>query len=304
MSNNNRPYWVLIVVLAFACASSHGGNPSHANRTPQDGRDAAALLAQLLSPNESSRFQAIDAAKKKSDMFAADEIDRALMHRGEKNVSTLLFVFMETGNDMLYRLGPHAKKELENSRGSFPNIAYYYSRIRPSEGITALFRLYETHDEGKMAICKAIGETGDPQGAAFLLRKTEQAQGAGNRIPMLAGLTGSRSTVDKSRIASLLTADLNREEIILVSALPTDFSQNELISFYRGSHRERAYALEYIFRAPEANFEALRSIVVEMITQKQMDKARELMMSDRIRQSTDVRVRELRELVINPPKDQ
>ena len=54
----------------------------------------------------------------------------------------------------------------------------------------------------------------------------------------------------------------------------------------------------YIFRTPEANFEALRSIVVDMITQKQMDRARELMMSDRIRRSTDERVQEFRKLVM------
>lgn len=298
MSNNKRPYWVVVVVLAFACVTSHGGNPTHSNRIPHEGQDMETVLVQLLSPNEASRFQALDTAKKHSGMFAADEIDRALMHGREKNVSTLIFVFMETNNDILYRLSPPAKKELENSRGSFPNIAYYYARVRPSDGLTALFHLYATHDEAKMAICKAIGETGDLRGAAFLLRKTEQAQGAGSRIPMLAGLTGIRSTVDKSHIASLLTADLDREEIILVSKLNTDFSQKELISFYRGNHRERAYALEYIFRTPEANFEALRSIVVDMITQKQMDRARELMMSDRIRRSTDERVQEFRKLVM------
>jgi hypothetical protein len=150
-----------------------------------------------------------------------------------------------------------------------------------------------------MAVCKAIGETGNPAGASFLLEKVERAQGMGSRIPMLAGLSVFRLKVDKSRVVSLLKAPLDREEIILLSKLRTNFSGTELVVLYHGRPRERTYALEYIFRMPEANFEALQTIVEEMIARHEYKSARELMMSDRIRRSTDDRIRKFRESVLN-----
>lgn len=297
MANRHRFYWIICAVVGFSCAVSHGERPRQFDRESQ-GHQNEVLLARLISPKESVRFQVLEAVRERSQRFSLKEVERALTQVGEKNVSSLIFIFMETQNDILYRLEPPAKRVLENTQGSFPNIAYYYARVCSSQGLKALFALYETHEDSKMAICKAIGETGNPKGAAFLLKETERMQPPGSRIPMLAGLTVFRLTLDKSRIASLLKAELDREEIILLSELKTNFTAKELVSLYKGSSRECAYALEYIFRAPEDHFEALRFIINEMLSQKQFDRARELMMSDRIRRSSDERVRKLRESVL------
>jgi hypothetical protein len=299
MANKNRCFWVGIsLFFSISCAVSHGGLPPTSGAKAAGQRDAAVLLEKLTSPREADRYQAIEAAKKSAESFTAEEVEGALTQIREKNVSALIFFFMESRNDVVYRLGVPARMTLENSPGSFPNIAFYYARVRPSEGLKALLKLYETHEDQKMAICKAIGETGSPDGAAFLMRKAEQAQKTGSRIPMLAGLKVLHRTVDKTRIASFLNADLDREEIILLSQLKTDFSGDELISLYNGNNRQRTYALEYIFMAPENNFESLQFIINEMMERQQFDRVRELLMSDRIRSSADPRIRGFRQSVL------
>ncbi|MFH0724835.1 MAG: hypothetical protein V2B19_00520 [Pseudomonadota bacterium] len=299
MANKKRCFLLgICLFFSLSCAVSHGGPPAPSGAKAPDQRDVAILLEKLTSPMEADRYQAVEAAKRSSGRFTAQEVESALTQIRGKNVSALIFFFMESRNDILYRLGVPARMTLENSPGSFPNIAFYYARVRPPEGLKALLKLYETHEDQKMAICKAIGETGSPDGAAFLMRKAEQAEKAGSRIPMLAGLKVLRQTVDKTRIASFLNADLDREEIILLSQLKTDFSGDELISLYNGNNRQRAYALEYIFMAPEKNVAALQSIINEMMERKQFDRVRELLMSDRIRSSADERIRGFRESVL------
>jgi hypothetical protein len=299
MTNKKRCGWVgICLFFSLSCAVSHGDPPPPSDTKASEQQEVTLLLEKLISQKEADRYQAVEAAKKRSGRFTAEEIESTLTGIRQKNVSALIFVFMETRNDIFYRLGVPARMTLENAEGSFPNIALYYARVRPSEGFNALVTLYETHADQKMAICKAIGETGSPEGAAFLIHKAEQADKTGSRIPMLAGLKVLRQTVDKSRIASFLNLDLDREEIILLSQLKTDFSVDELISLYKGSSRQRAYALEYIFMTPEDNFAALQFIINEMMELRQFDRVRELLMSDRIRSSTDQQVRRFRESVL------
>jgi len=300
MTNKKRFLWLWICLfLSLSCAGSPVSPPaSPVDRKVHGQGDAGALLMKLTSPKEAERYQAIESAQKRSGLFRADEIENALTAIREKNVSALIFVFMEARSDILYRLGVPARMALENSAGSFPNIALYYARIRPGEGVKALIRLYDTQDDQKMAICKAIGESGSPEGLSFLLTKTEKAGSAGSRIPLLSGLKAFRRTIGKSHIVSFLGMELDREEIILLSQLKTDFSGDELIALYGGNNRQRAYALEYIFTTPEQNLKALEFIINEMMERKQFDRIRELMMSDRIRNSTDARVSNFRESIL------
>jgi hypothetical protein len=299
MINRNRFFWVgICLFLSLSCAGSPQKLPAPVDRKVHEPWEAGALLIQLTSPKEAERYQALETAKKRSGAFRTVEIESALTAIREKNVSALIFVFMETQNDILYQVGVPGRMALENSQGSFPNIAFYYARVRSAEGAKALIKLYNTHEDQKMAICKAIGETGSPEGLSFLLNQTAKAERMGSRIPLLTGLKTFRRTIEKSHIVSLLGMELDREEIILLSQLKTDFSEEELISLYKGNNRQRAYALEFIFAGPEHNFKALQFIINEMMERKQFDRVRELMMSDRIRSSTDERVRNFRESIL------
>lgn len=299
MTNKKRFLWLgICLFLSLSCAGSPAPPPAPVDRKVHEQGEAGALLMALTSPKEAERYQAIETAQKRSGLFRPVEIESTLTAIREKNVSALIFIFMEARNDILYRLGVPARMALENSPGSFPNIAFYYARIRTTEGVKSLIRLYDTHEDQKMAICKAIGESGAPEGLSFLLNKTEKAKSAGSRIPLLAGLKAFRRTIDKARIISFLGLELDREEIILLSQLKTDFSADEVIALYRGNNRQRAYALEYIFTSPEQHFKALQFIIDEMMERKQFDRVRELIMSDRIRSSTDERVRNFRETTL------
>jgi hypothetical protein len=299
MTNRKRFLWVgICLFLSLSCAGFPASPPAPVDRKANEGLDVGALLMKLTSAREAERYQAIETAQKRAGLFRADEIEAALTAIREKNVSALIFIFMETQNDILYQLGLPAKMALENSPGSFPNIAFYYARIRSIDGVKALIRLYDTHSDQKMAICKAIGESGSQEGLSFLLDKTQKAKSAGSRIPELAGLKAFRGTVEKAHIISFLGLELDREEIILLSQLKTNFSTDELISLYRGNNRQSAYALEHIFTAPEQNFTALQSIIDEMMERRQFDRIRELLMSDRIRSSPDERVRSFRESIL------
>lgn len=293
MMNRIRVLSALCLLAAFACASSRG------NTTDDADQQAAALLTQLTSQTEFVRFQALEAAGRRDSPFAAAQIENALIDLRPKNLSTFIFFFLEKRNPILYELMGTAKKTLENSEGSFPNIAYYYARVHPSDGLKRLFLLFETRADQKMAVCKAIGETRSAEGTAFLLEKTKTAELPGSRMPQLAGLKVSGGTIPKVHITSLLGEDLDREEIVLLSQLKTDFSDREIISLYRGNKRQREYALESIFMKPEDHFEALRFVINEMLAQGQSDRIRELLMSDRIRRSTDERVVKFRETILN-----
>lgn len=261
-------------------------------------RDAGELLERLTSPVESIRFQALESIRRSAVSFSREEIEAVLTRIRDKNVSTLIFFLMETGNDILYRVEIPARMTVENSEGSFPNIAFYYARFSRPEGVRSLFRLFETHDNQRMAICKALGETGSPEAAGFLLKKAELAGKAGSRVPMFSGLNALHQSLDKSKITSFLKSELDREEIILLSQLKTDFTPVELMTLYKWGNRQQMYALEHVFNSPEKNTKAIRLIIDDMFEKKQFDRIRELLSSDRIRNSTDERIRKFREATL------
>lgn len=295
MTDNMRLLCAIgLVVFFFSCASGQGGTPK-----PPDRGVRGPVWIQLTSPSESERFRALESVNQTNTVFEAGEIEQALTGIRPKNTSTLIFLFMERRNDLLYRLSVPAKMALENSEGSFPNIAYYYARVRPSEGIGELFRLYNKRADQKMAVCKAIGETSLDEGTAFLWNEISRSREPGSRIPMLAGLNAaSGRRAGKSRITQLLNSDLDREEIILLSQLKTDFGQDELVALFNGGGRQHAYAMEYIFSSPERNFEALQAVITQMMERNQLDAVRALLMSDRIRGSTDERVQKFRQSIL------
>ncbi len=77
--------------------------------------------------NEAERFKVIEEAKRIIENIDVNDIEIILTSLQPKNVSTLVFVLMEKQSDTLYKLNIPARKAIENSQGSFPNIAYYYA---------------------------------------------------------------------------------------------------------------------------------------------------------------------------------
>ncbi|MCP4345730.1 MAG: hypothetical protein GY795_09415 [Desulfobacterales bacterium] len=286
----------LLVMLFFKASQAQAREPANVNN---GGDDIAVILTRLLSHKEAERFRVLEKAKERFSSIKTSGIENALVSLQKKNVSTLIFVLTEIRSEAVYNMDSTVQRVLENSEGSFPNIAYYYARVRPRKGLFHLGRLYETHSIQRLFICKAIGETGFSEALDFLMAEAEKQKISGkNIIPHLAGLQCMNKIMNKADISRFLEQELSREEIILLSGLKTDFSQADLISFCKHRKIKNEYAVQYVFRNPGHNFKAFRFIVEKQLNNKQYDKVLQLMMSDGIRRTGDQHVRQYRESVL------
>lgn len=288
----------LVVLLATVGCLTKKQSISKQDNGP--GSEFTPLLTQLTSTKESERFAILERAEECTGDIGVPDVEQALTSLRRKNVSTLVFVLMKADNDVLYRIGVPARMTVENSEGSFPNIAYYYARVSPQKGFHELVLLYKKRSDERLAICKAIGEVGTPEASEFLMAEARMQADAGNSmIPFLAGLQSSSKAIDVSRVAWFLEQELDREEIILLSHLKTRFMQKDLIAFYDKGGRKRTYAIQHIFSDPAVNLDALRSVVTRALENNQHDTVRQWMMSDSMRGVEDQRVKEYRESVLD-----
>lgn len=296
VSTMPNKYGVLAIsclLAVFICMTSQAEEQIPVNQEMAD------ILDRLISPDELRRFGDLEKAKENINRIKADDIERLVTSLRQKNMSTLIFVLMETGSDILYHLSPPAQMSVENSAGSFPNIAYYYARINPEKGLGELYRLYDKNRDQRLHICKAIGEVGSLKAAEFLMAEAMMAKESGNSIvPMLAGLLIYNKPVGQDKILWLLEQSLDREEIILLSELNIGFSQNELAGLYNYGGKKADYAVQYIFRDPVANFEAIRFIVDKELENKNYDRVLEWMMSDIFERINDPQLKLYRESLL------
>ena len=287
---------VMIFLLIFLAGIVSQAAGSGSAGSPENMED---ILNQLTSADEAERFKAMEKIKTQQDFVTVRDIEQSLASLRKKNVSTLIFVLMEAKSDILYRVGLPARMTLENSEGSFPNIAYYYAKIQPDKGLAELYRLYGKQSDERMAICKAIGEVGSRESSDFLMAEAFREKQAGkSMIPHLAGLQHSRRIMGKSEIGRFLGQNLDREEIILLSRFDTDLDSDTLTAFYSEGGRKRSYAVEYVFREPGVNFKVLCFMTDREIEKQNYETVLQWMMSDSIRQSKDEQVRQYRESVL------
>lgn len=258
------------------------------------------LLRQLTSSDEAERFRAIEEAKKQIASMDINNIETTLTSLRKKNVSTLIFVLMEMRSEAIYKLSLIAKKAVENSEGSFPNIAYYYARVNPQKGLSELFRLYKEDIINHMSICKAIGEVGTQDALNFLITRVKEERKADKEIvTLLAGLQSYNRVINNEEIQFLLEQNLTRGEIILLSKLKTNFTQQSLTSLWKANNQKKTYAIEYVLSNPSANFETLQAIIKHELAAKRRDTVLQFMMSDNIQRTKDENIRKFRESIIN-----
>lgn len=289
----NKKFFIIILLAVFISMTSQAKEPILMTGGIES------IADQLISPDEAQRFKVLEKAKEKISEITLEKVESLLTSLRQKNVSTLIFVLMETKSDLLYHLSPPAQTAVENSTGSFPNIAYYYARINHHKGLAELYRLYGRHKDQRIYICKAIGETGSSEAAEFLMSEAKKEKESGkNIIPMLAGLRVSNKAVGENNILWFLEQNLDREEIILLSDLKAGFAQKALIRFYNDGGIKAAYAIQFLFRDPVANFEAIRSVVDKELENKQYDKVLQWMMSDVFERIGDSQLKKYRESVL------
>jgi hypothetical protein len=114
---------------------------------------------------------------------------------------------------------------------------------------------------------------------------------AASLFPLFAGLKLSRRMLPHSWVLEMLGRPLDRESILLLSAIQSDFSQTELIDLCeKGGPQHRYYALQHIFAAPGEHFLSLRRLVDTAQSRGEADLVRQLLMSDPVRRSPDPRL--------------
>lgn len=286
-----------MIFISYGCKreQSRFSIPSSSDR-----KDYIIILNKLTSTDEDERFGVIEEAQRIIENMDINDIEVVLTSLRPKNISALVFVLMERQRDTLYKLNIPARKAVENSQGSFPNIAYYYARVDPKKGLPELLRLYKEHGEYRNQICKALGEVGTPEALNFLLIHARKEKKAGKHIiSLLAGLHAYKGIISNKEILFFLEQQLDREEIILLSKLKTKFNQQELLGLWTDGNQKKLYAIEYTLDNPSSNFEVLKAIVDYELENNNWDYIIQLMMSDNIRRSEDEYIKKYRERIIS-----
>jgi hypothetical protein len=260
---------------------------------------AMALLTQLTSTKESERFKAQAAAIRHTAALSHRELETVLTSLRKKNVSALIYVCIKTRNAVLYKLSSPAVMVLESGAGAFPNIAYYYARVRPSSGLEKLFRLYHRHPANRLPICLALGELDRPEARRFLLTEARKSKRAGEGVlAQLNGLKGAAGVVESKDVFWMLDRKLDREEIIALAEVGVQLSDAQLKTLWQSGASKRNYALQSILGDPEAYFHVLCWIIKQYLDSDDSDKARQLLLSDSLRSSSSRRVQQYRKTVL------
>jgi hypothetical protein len=257
------------------------------------------LLERLTAVDEAERFRVIGAAKSQIGQVDPKDVEHALTSLQPKNLSTLIYVCIETRNPVLYHLSPPARQALENSPGSYPNIAYYYARVNPDDGLKALFGLYERHPDKRLPVCLAIGEICRKEAGNFLLAEAKAAKAEGGAVThMLAGLKHSCRSIGETDLDWFLKQSLDREELIALSELDLEVPVDKAKAYWQSGGVKRFFATELIMGRPDRLFDALRWMIDQYMDAGDTDTVKQLMMSDSMRSATVPRVREFRRLTL------
>jgi hypothetical protein len=295
---NNRIGLAILMVMGLL--GTHGHVDADQPSGPRAQGVDPIVLAQLTSPDEAMRFKALETARLQIRHLQTEDLSRVLGDTRDRNVSSLIFLLMEEKNDLLYRLSPPLLNALTEEKGAFPNIAYYYARVLPQKGLTALSDLYEHHPEHRLAICKAIGHVGTPEAVTFLFSAAKAAKGHGKELfNVLAGLQQSRQVLPDEVLEWFLNQRLDREALIALSENEVSLSDKDLETLYAADGQKRFFAVESIFRRPAKHIEALKYIVETELGKKHYDYVRQLMMADRMRNTLDPALKTYRQTILD-----
>ncbi len=257
------------------------------------------LCYKLTSPLEKERYSVLQQAMNQASLTESKDLKECLTSLREKNFSTLIYVLMEVKNPVLYEIDSLAKKALEHSNGSFPNIAYYYGRVNCEKGIKELFRLYKIFDNQKLFICKALGETKTDEAINFLISEAKFQKKAGEDIlSFLAGLRDSKSVIDKAVIEYFLSTQINREELIALSCLQTNLTEEDILHFYNNEGNKNKYVIQYLFSKPVKHFKCIQRIVKQELDSKNYEKILQWMKSDSFRLIKNDEIQDYRKKII------
>jgi len=298
---NKKRTLEIIIFISMLEVSGYGmkGLKSRFHSVCDQKQNVPVLLNQLASKDETIRFGAIEWVKSHIDFIESDHLEATLTSLCKKNVSTLIFVLTQMQSDALYRLNIPAVKVIENSEGSFPNIAYYYARVHPGKGWPRLVRLYYEQREHRIPICKAIGESALSGSLSFLIsRALEEKRMEKPIIAQLAGLQSYPGRTDRRHIQSLLELQLNPEEIIMLARVKTDFKPEHLMALMEAGAEKKSYATEYILGQLPESFKILQSIVNSEIRSQNWDYVIRLIQSDNLQKSKEKDIRRYRQAIL------
>ena len=261
--------------LVMACTLqilSWGCRPDTPKATSRQLHPTSKLLAQLMSMDESVRFDVQVSALKQIKHVDRQELEEALTALGRKNVSTLIYVCIKSGRRILYEVSPPARMVLEAAAGSFPNIAYYYARVAPESGLDELLRLYRRHPAERLSICLAIGEIQQPEAISFLWVEAQRLKSGGkSAIAQLHGLKGASEGIDTAELFIMLDQRLDREEVIALAELDVRLSDEELKTLWQSGAIKRNFAIQCILGNPEFHYESLSWVVDRYLEAGQTD---------------------------------
>lgn len=286
--------WVCAVwVLFWGC---HTDTPK-ADPMPAD--QSMQLLRQLTSTNEAERFKVQAQAIEDFSDISRRELETVLTSLRKKNVSTLIYACIKTRSEVLYGLNPPATMVLESAAGAFPNIAYYYARVKPSAGLQRLIELYHRNPDRRLPICLALGEVDLPQARSFLLAEARKIKSTGHDVyAQLCGLKGAAGNVTSGDVLWMLEQKLGREEVIALAEVDVRLTDTELKAIWQSGAVKRNYALQRVLGNPDAYFDVLNWIIDQYLKNGNSDMVRQLLLSDSMRTSSSKRVKQYRETIL------
>jgi hypothetical protein len=294
MSHRIKPFDILIaiylVIIVWGC---HNDAPKAASEPDNNDKK---LLERLTSVDEAERFEVIDGAKSLIGHTSPKEVEDVLTSLRPKNLSTLIYACIETRNPVLYHLSPPARQALENATGSYPNIAYYYARVNPNDGLKALLSLYERYPDKRLAVCLAIGEVCQKEATDFLLTEAKAVKAKGGTVTyMLAGLKHPCRSIGEADLDWFLMQSLDREELIALSELDFELPVDKVKEYWKSGGAKRIFTIELIMGHPDELFDALRWMIDQLMNAGDTEMVKLLMMSDSMRSVAAPRVQKFRQ---------
>lgn len=289
-------FWGICVALALSSGCRSDTPKNSTTRTDF----STVMLTRLTSPKEVERFKVLQEAQSHAADFNHADLENALTALRPKNVSTLIYVYLQTRNKALYDLSPAATMALENADGAFPNIAYYYARVQPESGVQKLYQLYQRSPEKKLPICLALGEAPDKNAHQFLVSEAKTIKSTGGEIiNQLSGLKNVLKPMPSAMLFWFLEQNLNREELIILSELDIPITDDQLKTLWQSKGIKREFAIQYTLKDPDGCFNSLKWIIAQYLEAGDTQSVKRILFSDSMRAAVAPRVTQFREAMLN-----
>jgi len=250
-------------------------------------------LNNIVSFSEKQRFVALNKIEIDSKKLNVINIEKYFKTTKSCYIGTFIYWLLNNKNEILYQFKDGGIEIFSKYAGYFPNSAKYFSELNSTKGFRCLIKLYGLFPDNRLQICQAIGSSKKKEAKDFLTSKISEnilkKQGYYNEV---TGLASADWTIDKNIILKITGNTDDREILFAAANIKSNFSDDDLISLWSQSDKEKLFTMEYILNNFVNKQDLYFSIIDKLIANKNYDFARQLLLGDKIRSMNNTKVNE------------